>query len=106
MTERLVQRSRAKEDAVRYMVIERFTKGPEPVYARFAESGRMLPPGLAYLDSWIDEGRLDRCFQLMETEDATLFDEWLSEWSDLIEAEIVPVISSAEAAARADSRGS
>ena len=87
---------------MRYMVIERFTKGPGPVYARFAERGRMLPPGLAYVDSWIDEERLDRCFQLMETDDATLFDEWLSEWSDLMEAEIVPVISSAEAVARAN----
>jgi len=61
----------------------------------------MLPEGLEYVESWIDERRLDRCFQLMETEDPSLFDEWTAKWSDLAEFEIVPVISSAEAAARA-----
>jgi hypothetical protein len=86
---------------MRYMVIETFTQGPEPVYARAAECGRMLPPGLVYVDSWIDERRLDRCFQLMETDDPGLFDAWTAQWADLAEFEIVPVIGSAEAAARA-----
>jgi len=79
------------------MVIETFTQGPRPVYARADERGRMLPPGLAYLDSWIDERRLDRCFQLMETDDPGLFNRWTAEWSDLVEFEIVPVITSTEA---------
>jgi hypothetical protein len=83
------------------MVIETFTQGAEPVYARAAERGRMLPPGLVYLDSWIDERRLDRCFQLMETDDPSLFDAWTAAWADLAQFEIVPVIGSAEAAARA-----
>lgn len=83
------------------MVIETYKQGPGPVYARVAERGRMLPPGLAYLESWIDERALDRCFQLMETEDPSLFDQWIADWSDLVEFEIVPVISSAEIAARA-----
>ena len=86
---------------MRYMVIETYKEGPAPVYARARERGRMLPPGLDYLESWIDERSLDRCFQLMETEDSSLFGEWISEWSDLAEFEIVPVISSAEAASRA-----
>jgi hypothetical protein len=85
---------------MRYMVIETYRHGPAPVYARAAERGRMLPPGLTYLDSWIDERRLDRCFQLMETDDPSLFDEWIARWRDLVEFEVVPVISSAEAAAR------
>ena len=85
---------------MRYMVIETFTRGPRPVYERAAERGRMLPPGLVYLDSWIDERRLDRCFQLMETEDPSLFDEWIANWSDLAEFEVVPVVDSAAAAAR------
>ena len=84
-----------------YMVVETFTQGPVPVYARAAERGRMLPDGLVYVDSWIDERRLDRCFQLMETDDLSLFDEWIAAWADLAEFEVVPVISSAEAAARA-----
>jgi hypothetical protein len=60
----------------------------------------MLPPGLAYLDSWIDERRLDRCFQLMETENSVLFDDWISNWIDLVDFEIVPVVNSEEAADR------
>jgi Protein of unknown function (DUF3303) len=82
------------------MVIETYTRGPAPVYARADASGRMLPPGLTYLESWVDDRTLDRCFQLMETEEPTLFDEWIANWNDLVEFEIVPVINSAEAAAR------
>ena len=82
------------------MVIERFVRGAAPVYQRAAEQGRMLPDGLRYVDSWIDD-RLDRCFQLMETDDASLFEAWTSSWSDLVEFEIVPVLDSAAAAERA-----
>ena len=85
---------------MRYMVIETFRNGPGAVYQRLRESGRMLPPGLDYLDSWIDE-RLGRCFQLMETDDPSLFDRWTAAWDDLAEFEIVPVISSTDARARA-----
>jgi Domain of unknown function (DUF3303) len=85
---------------VLYLVIEKYVHGPEPVYARASEQGRMVPAGLAYVESWIEERDLSRCFQLMETEDASLFDEWIADWSDLVEFEIVPVVSSHEAAAR------
>jgi hypothetical protein len=85
---------------VRYMVVERFTQGARPVYERAAALGRMLPPGLTYLDSWVDE-RLDRCFQLMETDDPRLLEEWTAAWSDLVEFEVVPLIGSEEASARA-----
>jgi len=60
----------------------------------------MLPPGLEYVDSWIDERRLDRCFQLMQTEDPSLFDEWIAAWSDLVDFEVVPVVGSSAAATR------
>jgi len=82
------------------MVIERFVQGARPVYERAAEKGRMLPPGVLYLDSWIDES-LQRCFQLVETDDPSALDEWIGGWSDLVRFEIVPLISSSEAAARA-----
>jgi hypothetical protein len=82
------------------MVIERFTQGARPVYERAAEGGRMLPDGLVYVDSWIDVS-LERCFQLMETDDPSLFDEWIANWSDIAEFEVVPVIESAEASQRA-----
>jgi Protein of unknown function (DUF3303) len=81
------------------MVIERFVRGARPVYERAAEKGRMLPEDLVYVDSWIDES-LERCFQLMETDDPSLFDEWIANWSDIGEFEVVPVIDSAEAARR------
>ncbi len=88
---------------MRYMVIEHYTAGPGPVYERSATLGRMLPDGLLYIDSWIvDDGNLDRCFQLMETDDPSLFDVWLDHWRDLGEFEIHPVIDSAEAARRVD----
>lgn len=82
------------------MVIEHFVQGARPVYERAAEKGRMLPPGLEYVNSWIDE-RLNRCFQLMETDDPSLLERWTAEWSDLVRFEIVPLVTSAEAAARA-----
>jgi hypothetical protein len=82
------------------MVIEEFVEGPRPVYERVAAERRRLPPGLAYVDSWVDE-RLHRCFQLMETDDPQLLDEWTALWGDLARFEVVPVIDSAEAAARA-----
>lgn len=85
---------------MRYMVIEQFVQGARPVYERAAEQGRMLPPGLVYLDSWIEED-LERCFQLMETDDPSLLEEWIARWSDLARFEVVPVIGSAEAAERA-----
>lgn len=85
---------------MRYMVIETYVEGPGPVYARVAERGRMLPPGLEYLESWVEERSLARCFQLMETEKPNLFEQWIANWSDLVEFEIVPVISSAEAPSR------
>jgi hypothetical protein len=85
------------------MVIERFVHGARPVYERLAERGRMMPDGLEYVDSWIDE-RLDRCFQLMETDDPALFDAWIEAWSDLMEFEVVPVVGSSEAAERAIGR--
>jgi Protein of unknown function (DUF3303) len=88
-----------------YMVIEKYRHGPGPVYHRAAERGRMLPEGLRYVDSWVvDDGRLDRCFQLMETDDAGLFGIWQEQWADLTEFEIVPVVGSAEAAQRVDVR--
>jgi hypothetical protein len=83
-----------------YMVIERYLAGPGPVYERAASHGRMLPAGLTYIDSWVIDGGLDRCFQLMETDDPALFDAWTRRWRDLVEFQVFPVVGSAEAAAR------
>lgn len=73
----------------RYMVIEHFAPGAKAeVYGRFREKGRMLPDGLLYIDSWLERDG-DRCFQLMETEDPSLFDRWTDHWNDLVRFEII-----------------
>lgn len=78
-----------------YMVVETFKDAGE-IYRRFDEKGRMMPDGLRYVSSWIDKD-LNKCFQLMETEDFALFDEWAKNWSDLMDFEIFPVIGSEQA---------
>ena len=81
-----------------YMIIEHFkNQDPVPVYRRFRDRGRLAPEGLQYVSSWVDE-KFNRCFQLMETDDRKLLDEWIANWSDIVEFEIYPVISSKEAA--------
>jgi len=81
-----------------FMVIERFRGGDAAaVYRRFRERGRMAPDGVRYVDSWVETG-FDRCFQLMECDDPRLLDEWTANWQDLVEFEIVPVVTSRQAA--------
>lgn len=83
-----------------YMVVEHFkNRDAVAVYRRFRESGRMAPAGLLYLSSWVDDS-LERCFQLMETDDRRLLDEWMANWSDLVHFEVHPVVTSKEAAER------
>lgn len=80
-----------------YMVIERFRDGnAKPVYERFAERGRLAPEGLTYINSWIDQD-LKVCYQVMESPDRALLDEWIANWTDLVEFEVIPVVTSAEA---------
>lgn len=83
-----------------YMVVEHFKSGDAvPVYERFRERGRLAPEGLRYVDSWV-AANLERCYQLMETDDPVLLDSWIAQWEDLVDFEVHPVITSAEAAAR------
>ena len=80
-----------------YMVVEHFKGGDAvPVYRRFRDRGRLAPEGLSYLSSWVDVN-LKRCYQLMETDDPDLLDQWLAAWSDLVDFEVHEVVSSAEA---------
>jgi len=82
-----------------FMVIEHFHLGQAPeVYRRFRARGRLAPEGLRYVSSWVDL-HFERCFQLMETDDEVLFAEWTAAWEDLIDFEIVPVRTSADAVA-------
>jgi hypothetical protein len=80
-----------------FMVIETFRDGDAlAVYRRFRDEGRGAPDGLEYVDSWVDAS-LNRCFQLMETEDLGLLQLWVAFWADLVDFEIVPVLPSRDA---------
>ncbi|MEC4816951.1 MAG: DUF3303 family protein [Scytonema sp. PMC 1069.18] len=79
-----------------FMVIEHFkNRDALAVYRRVQERGRMLPEGLRYVDSWV-EANFNRCFQLMECDDLRLFQQWVVQWQDLGDFEIIPVVSSKE----------
>ena len=81
-----------------FMIIERFRNGDAvPVYRRFRERGRLAPEGLSYVSSWVDT-KLERCYQVMETDDPALIDQWIANWTDIVECEVIPVITSKEAA--------
>ena len=83
-----------------YMIIENFRGGdPRPIYARFRERGRMAPDGLEYVSSWVTAD-LTRCYQVMKADDRSLLDQWMANWNDLTDFEVIPVITSAEAAAK------
>jgi len=82
-----------------FMVIEHFRDGQAvEVYRRFRDRGRMAPEGLRYVDSWIDL-EFRRCFQIMEAENEDELRKWTVNWEDLVDFEIVPVQTSAAAAA-------
>lgn len=79
------------------MVIERFRDGnPKPVYERFQLQGRLAADGLKYISSWVSED-LTTCYQVMETDEKNLLDEWIARWKDIVEFEVIPVITSSEA---------
>jgi hypothetical protein len=81
-----------------YMVIETFRHGdPVPVYRRFRDQGRLMPEGIEYRGSWVTDD-LHRCFQVMECAERRLLDDWIANWKDLVEFEVVPVVTSADAA--------
>ena len=82
-----------------FMVIEHFDQARvKDVYARFQERGRMAPDGVRYVESWISAD-LGRCFQVMECDDIALLMEWIAQWRDLADFEVIPVASSEVTAA-------
>jgi hypothetical protein len=86
--------------AMLYMIVEHFRNGDAaPVYRRFRERGRMAPEGLTYISSWVTDD-LTRCYQVMETADRGLLDAWIAHWSDLVDFDVHPVITSQDAASR------
>ena len=81
-----------------YMIVERFRDGNAlPAYRRFRDQGRLAPEGLHYVASWVTDD-FTRCFQVMECEDPQLLARWMARWEDIVEFEVAPVMTSAEAA--------
>ena len=80
-----------------FMVIEHFRNGDaRPVYDRFRKRGRLAPDGLEYVSSWVTSD-LKLCYQVMRCDDRALLDEWIAGWNDIVEFEVIPVITSQEA---------
>ncbi|MEZ4422843.1 MAG: DUF3303 family protein [Gemmatimonadota bacterium] len=80
------------------MVVEDFRDGnAAAVYRRVQVQGRALPDGLRYVASWVRTD-LARCWQVMECDDLALLEQWMQQWSDLVEFEIVRVLTSTDAA--------
>ena len=89
---------------MQYLIIERYRNGdPVPVYRRFQECGRMAPPGLDYVGSWITED-LTTCYQIMACDDRGLLNQWMANWQDIVDFEVLPVLTSAEVQQRIDER--
>jgi hypothetical protein len=81
-----------------FVIVENFRGDPVPVYRRFRDQGRLAPDGLRYVNSWVTHD-LQRCYQVMECDDPRLLQQWMDLWSDIADFEVIPVITSAEAAA-------
>ena len=82
-----------------FMIIEHFKNGDAvPVYRRFRERGRLTPPEVTYVNSWVAED-LTRCYQIMDAPDRRALGVWLAQWTDLVDFDVVRVITSAEAVA-------
>ena len=81
-----------------YMILEDFKGDPVPVYRRFRDQGRLAPDGLRYIDSWVTQD-LQRCYQVVECNDPALLRQWIDRWKDVVDFEVIPVVSSSEAVA-------
>jgi hypothetical protein len=87
-----------------YMIIETFKQGdPVPVYRRFRDQGRQMPEGVRYVASWVTQD-MARCYQVMDADDRQLLDQWIARWSDLIDFDVLPVVTSAQAVERISPR--
>jgi len=79
-----------------FMVIEKFKNGDaKPIGERFRAKGRMMPEGVEYQASWVDAAR-GRCFQVMEAADREALEPWIREWEDLVDFEVIPVLTSSQ----------
>ena len=75
----------------KFIVIEYYHENCfDKIYDRFHKHGRMLPDGLFFIESWL-ENNGKRCFQLMETDNPELFKTWINYWKDLVDFEVIEI---------------
>jgi hypothetical protein len=86
-----------------YLILEHFKGDPAAVYRRFRDRGRLAPDGLRYVNSWVTSD-LQRCYQVMDCDDRRLLEAWMEQWRDLVDFEVIPVLTSTEAAAAIEPR--
>jgi hypothetical protein len=80
-----------------FMIIENFKRSAaKAIYDRFEKNGRMMPEGLNYINSWV-ETNFDKCYQVVECDDEIKLQKWIANWQDLVDFEIIPVMTSNEA---------
>ena len=83
-----------KNQFMQFMIIEHFkNQDAIPVYRRFRDEGRLAPEGLNYISSWVDI-KMEKCFQIMETNEEALIYKWIDNWKDIVEFEVFPIMSS------------
>jgi hypothetical protein len=79
-----------------YLIIESYRSDKShEIYQRFSEKGRMLPQGVEYVDSWV-EMNMQKCYQIMRSESLGKLLIWTEQWKDLVDFEIIPVLTSEE----------
>ena len=82
-----------------FMIVEHYHDGDAvPVYRRFRDQGRLAPQDLRYVASWVTKD-FRHCFQIMECENQESLEQWMAHWKDLVDFEVIPVMTSAEAVA-------
>ena len=84
---------------MQFLNVERLRGGdPVPGYRRFRDRGRLALDGVRYLSSWVTTD-LSTCYQVMDCDDSTRLEQGMANWTDLVEFQVIPVVTSAEAAA-------
>jgi hypothetical protein len=82
-----------------FMIVEHFRDGDAlPVYRRFRDRGRLEPDGVRYVASWVTDD-LRACYQIMDATDRSTLDAWIARWADLVDFDVHPVMTSADAVA-------
>jgi len=66
--------------------------------SRFLETGAPPPEGATLLGRWFTVGH-NKGFMLAETDDPKSLFRWVSEWTDVMDFQVEPVLEDAEAGA-------